>query len=113
MYIVDYEELVKFPYTDDEYEYPETMGFEFTSNTFKAFSNGIMNDEAGAHTVENTIHVSSTIREYNDFTWELSGNILTLTVTITDEWDGGSGNMEVYTITYVYTCKKVSKFSWE
>ena len=109
----DYEdETVLFPREIEDWdERTESMGFEFTSNRFKQFANGSVDDEAEAYTKENIIYVSSTT-DYNDFTWKLSDNILTLTVTITAEWDGGSGSVE-YIMTFAYTCQKVAKFSWE
>jgi len=110
----DYEdETVLFPREIEDWDMrPESMGFEFTSNIFKAYANGTIGDEAGVYTEGNNIYVSSTTREYNDFTWQLSGSTLTLTVTLTDEWDGESGSIE-YIMTFVYTCEKVTKFSWE
>jgi len=110
----DYEdEIVDFDRTIEDGDMrPESMGFEFTSNTFRAFANGSINDEAEVYTEGNSIYVSSTIIEYNDFSWELSDDILTLTVTITDEWDGGSGSVE-YIMTFVYTCEKRDNFPWE
>ena len=101
-------EEVTFPHNPVYDYYPTSVGFEFTSSTFEAFTSGISYDKGSAHTDGNKVIVSKTKNEWKEFTWGLSGNTLTLTITIKEEWDGDFFDNKI-----IYTCKKVSKFSWE
>ena len=83
-----------------------SMGFEFTSNTCKVFSNGsITENVSGVYTKENILYIPATTSGDLNFTWQLSGNILKLTgdVETTDEYGNKDGNV----VHVVYTFQKV------
>ena len=104
-------------FTNGELTTPEgdkvvSQGYEFTSNTCKVFTNGsVVENVSGVHTEGDALCIPAIEGEVN-FNWQLSGKTLTLTMTTT--FEGGVGKITLTSdYVLVYTCKKVSKFTWK